>query len=112
DGTNIFRVLFYSVPALMSLVFRSYIERANDPLINVCVNLAIVTTGFYIFSFYTSGILMGAIPIYFSLSNYILIPWLLGEVFNENSAKYLKTAFIVVYSVFFYYQCGPTWGLL
>lgn len=112
DGTNIFRVLFYSVPAVMSLVFRSYIDRANNPLINVCANLAIVTMGFYIFSFFTSGILMGAIPILFSLSNYILIPWLLREVYNDKSVRYLEIIFVVVYSVFFYYQCGPTWNLL
>lgn len=112
DGTHIFRVLFYSVPAIMCWVFRPYLDRANDPLMNVCANLSIVTTGFYVFSFFTSGILMGSVPIYFSLSNYILIPWLLREVFNRDSAVLLEAVFIVVYSVFFYYQCGPTWGLL
>ena len=112
DGTNIFRVLFYSVPAIMSWLYRSTIDQANDPLINVCANLSIVTMGFYIFSFFTSGILMGSIPIYFSLSNYILIPWLLERVFDHDSSKLLQVVFIIVYSVFFYYQCGPTWGLL
>ena len=111
-GTNIFRVLFYSVPAVMSLFFRSYIERAEDPLINVCTNLSIVTAGFYVFSYFTSGVLMGALPIYFSLSNYILIPWLLKEVFEHRTAQILKGVFIVVYVLFFYYQCGITWGIL
>ena len=112
DGTNIMRVLFYSVPAIMSMVFRPYFDRANDPVINVCANLSIVTAGFYVFSYFTSGILMGAIPIYFSLSNYILIPWILKEVFNKDSARILTVIFVSVYALFFYYQCGPTWGLL
>ena len=112
DGTNLFRVLFYSVPAIMCWFFRSYLDRANDPLINVCANLSIVTAGFYVFSFFTSGILMGAIPIYFSLSNYILIPWLIKEIFNRESKLVLEAVFVLVYTGFFYYQCGPTWGLL
>ena len=112
DGTNFFRVLFYSVPAIMCWFFRSYLDRANDPLINVCANLSIVTAGFYVFSFFTSGILMGSIPIYFSLSNYILIPWLLKEIFNRESKLVLEAVFVLVYTGFFYYQCGPTWGLL
>ena len=112
DGTNILRVLFYSVPAIMSLVYRPYINRADDPLINVCANLSIVAAGFYVFSYFTSGILMGAIPIYFSLANYILLPWLINEVFSPASAVFIDTAFVGVYSYFFYYQVGVTWKLL
>lgn len=112
DGTNIFRVLFYSVPAVVTWFLRSYIDAENDPLLNVCTNLSIVTAGFYVFSYFTSGIIMGAIPIYFSLSNYILIPRLLQDVFQRRSANLIRIIFILVYVVFFYYQCGPTWGLL
>ena len=112
DGTNLFRVLFYSVPAILTLVFRPYLDRANDSLMNICANLSIVTAGFYVFSYFTSGILMGAVPIYFSLSNYILIPRLLREVFNPDSVIALEMIFVLVYTMFFYYQCGPTWGLL
>ena len=112
DGTNIMRVLFYSVPALMSLVFRSYIDASNNPFINMCANLSIIAAGFYVFSYFTSGILVGAIPIYFSLANYILIPWLITEVFEPSSAMLVNTVFVGVYCFFFYYQMGPTWGLL
>ncbi len=112
DGTNIIRVLFYSVPAIMSWAYRPYLDRENNPLINVCANLSIITAGFYVFSFFTSGILMGAIPIFFSLSNYILIPWFIKEVFEKKSAVVIEMIFILVYSFFFYYQCGPTWGVL
>jgi transmembrane protein EpsG len=112
DGTNIFRVLFYSVPAIMSLVFRKYIYISDDPFINVCVNLSIVAAGFYVISFFTSGIIIGRIPIYFSLTNYILIPWLAKEVFNKESSFVIQGIFVVVYAAFFYYQVGITWGRL
>lgn len=112
DGTNLIRVLFYAVPSLLSLVFRKRIEAADDPLINLCVNLSVVTTGFYVFSFFTSGIIVGAIPIYFSLTNYILIPWLILELFGPESALLVEGGFVAVYSYFFYYQAGVTWKLL
>ena len=112
NGTNILRALFYSVPAIMTLVFRTRIDSANDPLINLCANLSIIAAGFYFFSVFTSGILMGSIPIYFSLTNYILIPWLITEIFDPASAVFIDTVFVGVYSYFFYYQMGATWGLL
>ena len=110
DGTNILRVLFYSVPAFMAWLFRPYIDRENDPMINICANLSIVAAGFYFFSFFTSGVLVGRIPIYFSLANYILIPWLITEVFDPASAVLIDTCFVGVYTLFFYIQCR-TWKL-
>lgn len=111
DGAHIYRVLFYSVPAVMAFVFRPYIDAANDPMINVCANLSIVAAGFYVFSYFSSGILMGSIPIYFSLANYILIPWMINEVFEPSSAMLVNTVLVGTYGFFFYYQMGPTWGL-
>lgn len=111
NGTNLFRVLFYSVPAILSIPFRSRIEAEDDPLINVCVNLSVVAAGFYIFSFFTSGILIGRLPIYFSLANYILIPWLIGELFTPDSAMLVEAGFVGVYSVYSYIQMH-SWGLL
>ena len=111
-GTNIFRVLFYAVPTFLSLAFYRYISAADDPLINTCVNLSIVATVFYVFSSFTSGAIAGRIPIYFSLSNYILLPWLISEVFESSSAVLVNSIFVAIYCAFFYFQMGPTWGLL
>ena len=111
DGTNLFRVLFYSVPAGMAWFFRPYIDKADDPLINVCANLSIVAAGFYVFSYFTSGIIIGRIPIYFSLANYILIPWFITEIFDPASVLLADSAFVGVYCLFFNIQ-GKTWRIL
>ena len=112
DGANLFRVLFYSIPAVLSFAFRGNLDRANDPMINMCANLSIIGMGFYVFSYFTSGILIGRLPIYFTLANYILIPWLIKDVFNKESALFIQACFIGVYGFFFYYQMGISWGLL
>lgn len=112
DGSNIIRVLFYSIPTVMSLAFKRYIDAADDPMINLCTNLSIVSAGFYVVSYFTSGILIGRIPIFFSLANYILIPWIIKQAFSQKSAFFLQTAFATVYTAYFYYQVGIAWGLI
>ena len=74
DGTNILRVLVYSVPAVLSLIGLKYVRNVNDPVINICVNMSIASAGFYVISMFTSGIFIGRLPIYFSLYGYILLP--------------------------------------
>lgn len=64
DGTNVIRVLVYSVPALMSLLGLKYIRSADDPVINICVNCSVVTMAIYLVSMVTSGIYIGRLPIY------------------------------------------------
>lgn len=112
DGTNIIRVLVYSVPMLMSLVGLKYVRHANDPVINVCVNCSIVTMAIYAVSAVTSGIYVGRLPIYTTLMGYISLPWLIDHMFTRDSARFVKGVMVVLYFVFYYYQMSETWGLI
>ena len=67
DGTNIFRVLVYSVPAILSLIGIKYVREADDPVVNICTNMSIAAAGLYVVSMFTSGIFIGRLPIYFSV---------------------------------------------
>ena len=67
DGTSVLRVLVYSVPALISFAGYRFIGKVNDPVINLCTNMSIISVGFYVISMFTSGIFIGRLPIYFSL---------------------------------------------
>lgn len=111
DGTNALRVFVYSIPALLSLVGIRYIRHADDPVINICTNMAIVSMGMYVVSMFTSGILIGRLPIYFSLYGYILLPWLIQHIFTDKSAKLVQLCMVGGYLVFYYYQMHLTWGL-
>ncbi len=112
DGTNIIRVFVYSIPAILSLVGRKYIEYANDPVVNLSCNMSIVSAAIYLLSSGTSGIYIGRLPIYCSLYSYILLPWLLKNMFTKNSQRLLYIIMIGAYMVFFYYQVHYAWGLL
>ncbi len=59
DGTNLLRVLFYSIPALLALWGHRYVEQADSPLVNACVNCSICTAMIYLLSAFSSGIYVG-----------------------------------------------------
>lgn len=112
DGTNIFRVLFYSIPALMSIVGRKYVNDVDDRVINISVNCAAVTAALYLLSKFTSGIYIGRLPIYTTLAGYICVPWLISHMFDKGSARVVRNFLIVGYLAFFYYQMHITWQIL
>lgn len=112
DGTNILRVLVYSVPALISLFYRKKIRNIDDPVINFCTNMSIASAGIYIISMFTSGIYIGRLPIYFSLYGYILLPWEIKNIFSENLSKLLRLALVVLYILFYFIQLHFGWGFI
>ena len=112
NGTSVMRVLVYSVPALFAIIGRKYIKHSEDPVINLCVNSSLITMGLYLLSAVSSGIYIGRLPIYTSLTGYILLPWLIEHMFTENSAKIIRTCMYGAYLVFFYFQMHFAWAML
>lgn len=113
DGTNPIRVAVYCVPAILSLIGLKYIREEDDPVINVCTNMSVITAGLYIISMITSGIYMGRLPIYTSLfSNCILLPWEIEHIFSRKSSDLIKRTMIVCYILFYYYQIHYTWAAI
>ena len=110
DGTNILRVLFYSVPALLAIFFRKKIPENSPAIINFSINMSLVGMAFYFLSFFMSGIYLGRIPIYFTLYNYILIPWEIKTFFIKENRQIVFVGFIIVYIAFYVVQM-ITWGM-
>lgn len=112
DGTNIFRVLFYSIPAILSLIGKRYVDEENSPVINMCVNCGACTALIYLLSAFSSGIYIGRIPILTTLQGYVAVPWLIDHMFTKESARLVKIFLIGGFLVFFYYQMHFTWGIV
>ncbi len=110
NGTNFLRVLVYSVPALLSLFGLRYVRKADDPVINICVNCSVMTMAMYLVSAVTSGIYIGRLPIYTTLQGYIAVPWLIDRIFEKKTAVFVKIAMIGLFLIFFYIQLN-TWGM-
>lgn len=111
DGTSLIRVIVYAIPALLAWIGRKRIEAADDPVVNICVNCSLVTVCLYAVSAVSSGIYIGRLPIYTSLMSYILLPWLIENIFTEDSIRLVNSTTVVCYLAFFYYQMHVGWGV-
>lgn len=112
DGTNMIRVLVYSVPALIVLFGRRYITTSTNRIMNICVNGAFATMAMYLISAVTSGIYVGRLPIYTTFYGYMALPWILEQIFEKETCRLILLLMVVCYSAFYYFQLGMTWGML
>ncbi|MDO5408951.1 MAG: EpsG family protein [Lachnospiraceae bacterium] len=112
DGTNIMRVLVYSVPAIMAVIGREYVKSADNPVINLCVNASVLTAFWYLAAAFSSGIYVGRLPIFISLYGNLCMPWLIDNIFTKESARLVKIAMVIGYLAFFYYQMHITWAIV
>ena len=111
DGANGIRVLVFAIPPIMALVYLRRIRVVNVPLINLSVNMSVASLGIYIVSMFTSGIYIGRLPVYCSLYNYILLPWVLERTFEKSTAKLIMVIAMGCYMVYYYYQMHIIWEL-
>lgn len=112
NGTNIIRVLVYSVPALVVFFGYRYAVQSTDRVMNLCINASILTMAMYLVSAVTSGIYVGRLPIYTTFHSYMVLPWIIDEIFEKLSARLIKFIMVVCYLGFFYYQMHFTWNYL
>lgn len=110
DGTSIFRVLVESVPTIIAFVYRKKIKEIATPIIDLCINMSVMGTGIYIISMIlSSGVMIGRLPIYFTMYNLILLPWLINNLFDKKDKRLIYYVMILCYFAFFYYQIFIAW---
>lgn len=110
DGTNPIRILVESVPIIIAFIYRKKIQDKLTPIIKLSINMSLVASGLYIISkIARSGIMLGRLPIYFSMYNLILLPWLIKNIFNKEEKRLVYYLMIVLYIAFFYYQMVVSW---
>ena len=103
DGTNPIRVLVNSIPVLLSLLGKKVLDSENDKVINLCINMSIITSGLYLISMVTSGIMIGRLPIYTSLYSLIVLPYFVDKIFTKQSARIVNILMIALYFLYYLY---------
>lgn len=111
DGTSVIRILVESVPIIIAFIYRDKIKDKLTPIIKLSINMSLIASGLYVISKVAkSGILLGRLPIYFSMYNLILLPWLIKTIFEGKEKNLIYYIMIVCYLGFFYYQMCVAWG--
>lgn len=106
DGTNPIRVLVNAIPMILSFLGQKYIRNEKSPILNICTNMSVITTGIYLVSMVTSGIMIGRLPIYTSLYNFILLPKLIPLMFTKNSSRIVTILMCGCYIVYYLIEVG------
>lgn len=102
-GTNILGTLFNSIPVIFAFIYRDKVDN-SDSAVNLFINMSIITTCMYFVASVTNGILIGRLPGYTGMANYILLPYLLKKCVDEYRSKNITIAIVVLYIIYYVYQ--------
>lgn len=102
DGSNILRTIILAVPVVLSFLDKKNIVNSAPPIICLCVNMSMLAVCFSMIANVTSGIFIGRITIYFSLYNYILLPWLINNSNRFKNTVVLKFLMYICYCAYFF----------
>lgn len=103
DGAHPLRVAFESIPVILAFFKRKQIAALNNDFINLSINMSTVAAGLFFIAMLTSGIMIGRLPIYFGLYNFILIPFLINYIYGAYR-RLLYWTFYLLYIVFYFYS--------
>lgn len=106
DGVNPLRVLFFAITPVLAFIRRKELEKYYEiyPVLPICINASLITTSIYFVGLFSSGLLVGRIPIFYELYNLILIPFIIFLEEDEKNKRILKWGYIILSFAYFYLQ--------
>lgn len=111
DGVNPVTTLLYSIPAIIAFWRRRLIVSKEHPrYIDILINMSCVAVAISLVGNFTSGILFGRLPIYFSVGNLVLLPWLINNCFWDKDKPLIKACCYAGYFCYFIYYMYFTFG--
>lgn len=111
DGSNIFHTLIAAVPTVLAFAGRKCLPE-SDTETNVMVNISLMGVLVSLMANFTSGILIGRLPIYFTIFNFALFPTLFDSIFADKEKLKIRMAAIAGYVAYAYYYMTHAWGKL
>lgn len=104
DGVNPIRVLVMAVTPTIAFLARNNIRKKGNAFINICINMSVICAGIYFVGIFTSGILVGRLPIYFEIYNIVLLPYLMKNCFTKASSKIMFILCTLGFLAYYYLQ--------
>ena len=105
DGVNIITTLLYAIPVIIAFWKRKVIESKEPPRhIEVLINMSCCTMAISLIGSFTSGILIGRLPIYFSIGNFVVLPWIIENCFEGGEKTFVKASCYLGYFGYFLYD--------
>lgn len=104
-GMSPFVTLISLAPVILVWWRRKSILSVDRPrYIDVIINLSCINVGICLIANFTSGITFGRLPIYFSIYNCILLPWVIEKIFTGVDKTLVRATCIIFYMMYFLYK--------
>ena len=103
NGSNPIRTLIMAVTPVLAWFKAKEIHELRSPVVNILVNMSILACAFSLIANVTSGIYAGRIPIYFTIYNLLLLPFLIRKVYPKNIGQPLYYGMYAAYLFLFFY---------
>lgn len=102
DGSNPLRTVLYAIPTILAFIHRYEIEQKAPYIIKICVNMSVICVCVSAIANVTSGIYIGRLPIYFSVYNMILLPWIFCNTEMREQQGWIPTVMGVYLAEYIY----------
>lgn len=106
DGVSPVRVGFYMIPTILAFWKRKEVAEYSkvNKMLPICVNMSLIAAALYFVGMFTSGILIGRMPVYADIYNLLLIPYLLHICFDSEQRKIVQKVYIIILLLFYFYM--------
>lgn len=102
-GTHPLRLAVFAVPPMLSFFFQEYLNESYDSEKKVMMNMSILSFLVMSMGIFTAANLFGRSAGYFEIGSVIILPWIIEEIFDEQSARFMSIIVGICYLGFFMY---------
>ena len=100
---NLFRLLVYAVPPVISFLFQKWVLRDSTPTQNLLIHMSIISLAFMSMGTQSGANMFGRMGNYFELGTVCCLPAMLSRTFNRRSYVFLSAVACVCFFGFFFY---------
>lgn len=101
---NVIRILVYSIPAVLALIFRRRLFSDSTHIENLFANMSIVTVFILSLGLIQGANLFARMASYFELYIALALPWMINKLFTKQSAQLVTGIACVLFFGYFLYE--------
>lgn len=104
EGINVFRVMVYFVPVVISFLWRKTLFSSSSKVDHLFANCTIVCAMIMFIGLFGNANTFARLAMYFEPPIYIAFPWMLYKLKGRMAGMVLSTGCYVAFPLYFYYQ--------
>lgn len=103
-SSNIFRIMVYAVPPLISFVYRKRLFEDSQPIENIAVHLSMLSFICMLYGITVDANESDRLATYFLCGTIIALPWMLKKIAAGKNGMQLKPIAYIAFFIYFVYK--------